>query len=334
MSDFPLPIRWRTPLAPMEWVVHAPLLIDGVLLVRVRQDLFRIRAADGELVGRTAIDPDEGQGIVCLAHGGCAIVDVGNAGQGRSTIVAVDPAGQVRWRTPLEMQLLSETGSIDKGELLLACHQAGVGNWLVALDAASGAVRARTKLPRGGAPSTALRWGAAATLVASPAGVDGLFRIGEGGSCQVLDERPVPRLVGDGDRALVAAGSGVRCELALYDAGKLAPRWRAPAAGFAVALDGGEVACLDEGGKPALRDAASGDIRWRADGRIDPAPTRARLVGPLALFGGGPEVSIYRRSDGRWIGESYYFGVAALADGGALYIGGGEQIAAADLSGL
>jgi outer membrane protein assembly factor BamB len=333
VSDrFPLPLAWTTQLGD-EWVVHAPVRVGDTLLVRVRRELFRVRATDGALLGREEIDPDAGQGIVCQGFGDAAIVDIGDAARGKSVLIAVDADGAVRWRTPLKLQLVANTGALAGDQLLVCGHQAGTGNFLLAIDAGTGVVRERTALPRGGVPSRALRWGGA-TLIASPAGGPGLYVL-DGGKAGVLDDRRVQRLLGAGDAALVAARpDDTGCELALYRPGSPEPLWRAPSPGFACAVDGDRVACLiDEGGpRAALRATVGGRVVWRAAEPFERPPSTAALVGGLVLFGAGTRVWVYRRDEGALLGDSREFGTAAIADARRLYVGGEARLAAADLS--
>lgn len=339
-SAFPLPLAWTARLAELEWVIHAPIVSGAHLLVRVARNVFRIRMADGVVEGVTEVDPAETSGLFALGHGDLLVTD-GRSPARTSTVSAVTGAGAIAWTATLDVRLAKQTGTIADDQLLLCGEKPGSGNQLVTLDVSTGEIVSQVSLPYGA--SSCVPFGER-RLVASPAPIPdnpGLYTVSkEGREPEALDPRPVQRLSRDGQRAIVCMrpmdeGS---FELGVYDLVGHSLAWARPVAGPACAINGDDVACLQEGdgdaAMPALHDAASGDVRWRATVCPAAPPSKAALVGPIAMFSYGHGVALYARSDGRHLGEALGFGEAAIAARGHLYIGGSEQLACASIEGL
>lgn len=336
---FPLPLVWTASLAELEWVIHAPVVMGARLLVRVAGDVYRLRVSDGAVEGSTKVDAAETSGLFALGHDELMLTD-GRSPARTSTVVAVTSAGGVAWRTELDMRLAKQTGTIAGDRLFLCGERPGSGNQLVVLEIGTGQIVAQVSLPYGA--SSCLPVGER-VLVASPSPLPdnpGLYTVSsEGREPVALDPRPVQRLARAGERAMACTrplDEGAY-ELAVYRLIEHAHAWSVPVAGAACAIAADDVTCLVADGDaavPALYDAASGTQRWRAT--VPPAapPSKAALVGPIAMFSYGHGVALYARADGRHLGEAFGFGEAAVAAGERLFIGGSEQLACASLAGL
>lgn len=263
----PLVIAWRRDLGDAD-VVLSPVAHADFVAARSGSTVGTFRVHDGELLWRADFGSDEDEAALLATDRALIVV---TAREDEAHVAALDwRSGRTVWTTAVpgvparravnfegdDVQLLTATGSTA---------------FLHDLDLRTGDVRWSGKVP----PSctTVLPRGRH-TLLGSRDLLDGgsgLYRL-------IIASSDIERLLSNdvwslhrGEVVDIASvgdyGSEDRFILAM-DPGSGEPGWRRPAMTELVAVDGAEVACMEESGSEqvvVLRDAASGNEIWRTE---------------------------------------------------------------------
>ena len=162
----------------------------------------------------------------------------------------------------------------------------------------------------------------------------GLYWVRPDGSYDgALEETPVAEAWASGGRLVAALRDGgfPQRTVQVRDLSSGGVLWTAPAHGAVIGIDGDAVGHVETGGDegtPVLRDAATGQLRWRgAPFAID--PSRIAFAGAHVFFGHMTGITVYRRADGTPAGE-IVSGATAQLLGERLYLGGFKFLACVD----
>ncbi len=338
-AKYPLPVTWQVTLGDMAFIRHAPVAVNGAVLVRVDGDVFRVALSDGTVDKRTTFDKGRGRGKFWQPHGDVVLTDATLRDRSRSELVCVDHAGAIRWQTLLSVVLSAAPVSADDTYVRVCGQDYQSGNKLVSLTLDSGAVEREIAVGHG--VSSWLSHGEGALV--SHMGNDGwgLYVVDAEGNDQTkLAEQPMwwfgtteALVVG----VLKPSADGGAFPLRALDRDSLDLAWTADLACAACTIDGEELVAVAPGPAgpvPAMFDVATGQRRWTAATPLSAMPSVATLAGPLVFFRGGLGVSVYRRSDGEFLREIPEFGAAAVVVDGQLVLGGSENLICAPTSEL
>jgi hypothetical protein len=322
----PFPTIWQRELP--SWVSMPAVTLGDALVVRAGDRVHAIATDDGAARWDCVVDPGGGAGHLLHGYDDLQLTDRRPDPDHLTELVAVS-GGQIAWTLALGCVVEHDASAIAAGLLYV------VGN------APGGMVLRAVHLQRR----------EIVVDVPLPAGADGVMPIGDrllvlnrmaspglywlrpdGGSAGTLEETPVAEVRATRDR-LVAAVRDAPFPRRTIQVRELATgrvAWTAPGHSAVIGIDGDDVAHLEAGGDegtPVVRDAASGEVRWRGE-PIASDPARVTFAGDHVYFGHMTGMTGYRR-DGTPAGE-VPGGRTAQRLGDRLYLGGFRFLACVD----
>jgi outer membrane protein assembly factor BamB len=260
-------IAWRQELGDAD-VVLPPVAHAEFVAARSGRTVGAFRVRDGELLWRTEVGSYEDEGILVATDQALVVV---TADENEARIMALNWAsGRDLWTAAVPGVPARRAASSDGTDVQLLTAT-GSTTFVHDLDSGTGEVRWSAEVP----PScTVVLARDRQTLLGSRdllGDGSGLYRLS-------TDSLGIERLLSNdvwslhrGDVVDIASvgdyGSEDRFIIAL-DPVSGEPGWRQPAMTELVAVDGGEVACMEEAGSEqlvVLRDALSGNELWRAE---------------------------------------------------------------------
>jgi outer membrane protein assembly factor BamB len=317
---FPLPVRWRTTLPSFCLVWEPPVLDGDQVVARCGGSVVAFGAADGDIRWAAPLGERTGDGTCLVPVADLFVTDVVRRPSRLTSLVAVTRDGSVAWRADLPGQVLRHGVTAISGELFVLGREPGAGQFLYRLDAASGSVADRQRLPWAATALVPLDDG----LLLAGGDSPGLFRTTlDGGDPQPVSGEPVERLLAAGDHLMTLSGGAVR----MYDPGTLKVRWSAPSGGAVVALSDTAVYAVADGALVSW-EADTGTERWRSDPLPEEAG-RLAVAGGIVLYGHLRGNGFYR--DGSLLGETTESYGAPAADAGRFFAGGQQVVLCADL---
>jgi hypothetical protein len=321
----PFPEIWRTTLPGF---IRLPAQRIGDELVTSADDgLHGIAVADGRDRWRVTLDAEGGLPTFLYAHGQSAIADRRVGPKRLVEIVAVRDQ-KLAWAAPLDGKVPGP-GTVVVGNVLYAIVDDDAADLLRlrAVELERGARVLDAPLPRGGGRLQR----AGDTIIVGGRARAGIYRIDlEGHELASIETRDAYVHAVDGGRVLATIDLGRGLDHTLVEARALDDArllWEAPARGSNCALDG-DIAVHTEGEDkawiPVVRDAASGDVRWRGDAMKE-MPGTIQFAGDYLFFTYMRGMIAYRRDDGRCLGELAH-GRSVRGDDGRLYIGAEQSL--------
>lgn len=301
LRDLPLELVWETslPEAPSD-----PVFGGGRLAVRCHHELVSVSLADGLVRWRVRVARPARKRVLAIANDRLVTDDCRDA---TSYLRCVDWDGTEHWTSQGLRGLVGADAVWERPDGLYVL----TGRWLhksnlYRLDLVTGRTRGRDELPR----ALTVVWGDGGLLVA--AAEAGLM---QGDSCVVPG--PLQAVEAAGTRIAVVHGRKDALQVEVRSLHTLVRLWGGPVARPLVGMEGDDVLIVVEDcGRhvPVLRDARTGEERWRCE-PIGPYVAPA-LCGPFALFVDEAGTRVHRRKDGHWIGRTpLRLGAGHLHDG-------------------
>jgi outer membrane protein assembly factor BamB len=330
VSDFPLPVAWLAPIGWSCFLWDAPVVAGDEVIVRAGPAIVGLDAGSGRERWKRALPGSDLGGEIFGAAGDVLFADV-TADRAQRLVGAT--RDRVLWQRPLGGTVV-RGGCALHGGRIAALVAANRDVALVHVDPATGAEE-RHALPARGATFAAA---GDELIVMSPTanpGAPGAYVLGAHG-----DPARVLR-TGDVWGGAIAGGwfvsTGQRQRLRhVIELRELAGalRWSDACFTEAASIDGRDVAYAARAGDATalvLRDAETGDVRWRAGlGDVEPAAIlfAATVVVVRHMLG----AVVVRRADGQVVGESFAVqGFRAAVAGRRLFLGGDQHVIAAEL---
>jgi hypothetical protein len=327
-----LPLRehWRMEVAPRGLMPHAPLLHADTLVARCGNHVVGTDADSGVRRWGVQVDPEPLPGELLVACGDVLVTDQRRPSDKTTTLVALDWDGRQVWTRELGLRVLQDAVAGSAEQLfVVGIEPRHFTQFLVELEPATGAVRARHSLTWRADALARHRAGLLVTNRHASAGMPGLYRLAlDGGDATAVGVSPVERLFVT-ERSVLTLGAAAEAEGAATpsvesrDVDTLSVRWSAPASEAALGAEGGEVAHVDGAGEQrtlVLRDERTGTVRWRAPATPSEAVSVSFAPG-LLVVRDMDGLGVYRRGDGTLLGyqEGSFSGAASGA--GRLFVG-------------
>lgn len=323
----PFPTIWQVDLA--SWVSMPPVTHGSAIVARVGDSLRAIDARDGKALWSATVDPQGGSGQLLHAYDDLQLTDRRPDPRRMTELVAVR-AGAIAWTLDLGCVVTSNASVIAAG-LLYVVGNGPTGIVLRGVDLTKRQITVDTPLPSGADGLIQVR---DRFLILNRMASPGLYWVRPDGSYDgALEETPVAEAWASGGRLVAALRDGgfPQRTVQVRDLSSGGVLWTAPAHGAVIGIDGDAVGHVETGGDegtPVLRDAATGQLRWRgAPFAID--PSRIAFAGAHVFFGHMTGITVYRRADGTPAGE-IVSGATAQLLGERLYLGGFKFLACVD----
>ncbi len=291
------------------------------LVTRSTNELRAVDPGDGATRWRTAVDPDGGSGHFLCAFGKVALTDRRPDPKHLTQVVGVR-GGKVSLRVDLRCTVGQGATAVAAGMLFAVGHDPATGDVLTAVDLETGAVKIDVQMQ---SDADGLLRADDRLVVLNRTSSPGLYSLRpDGTDLQFIERRRAHDMKLSAERLLatLADEAGDTRYVQARDASTMRELWSAPAYGPACGLDGdAAVHGEDVGGRwaPVLRNAASGDVRWRGE-PLDETAGSIQFAAGLVLVTRSLGMRAYARDDGRVLGE-YPLGRTALAHDGRLYLG-------------
>lgn len=314
----PFPTIWKLELP--SWVSMTPVMHHGALVARVGDSLRAVDADAGKALWAAAVDPGGGSGHMLHAHDDLVLTDRRPDPAHTTEVVAVR-GGAVAWTLDLGC-VVDHDASVVAAGLLYVVGNSGAGMVLRAVDLTRGKLVVDAPLAAG---ADGLLQLGDRFLILNRRASPGLYWVRPDGTGDgTLEETPAAEVRAAGGRLLTALRDAgfPRRTLQVRDLGSARVLWTAPAHTAVIGIDGDAVGHLETGGDegtPVLRDAASGEVRWRG-APIASDPARVTFAGDHVFFGHMTGMTAYRR-DGGACGE-VASGRTAQVVGERLVLGG------------
>ncbi len=322
----PLPIVWHVPFgdtARETGIRPALAMHNGSLLVGIRGFIVALAAATGQEQSRVLVDPTgASRELLCVT--GDLVVTEYPLEESRTRVVGVRGQDLVL-QSDLDFSVARRCAVLAAG-LLYAAGIAAHKPKLVAIELEHGLHKVDVRLPWG---AQHLIHGGDRLILVNRFGT-GVYTVApDGTDARVIEQRPTFQVSYDEGwlAALLETEEDDWYDLVMRAPNEPQPRWHARARWGASALRGGVVAHVDapDGhAVPVVRDAASGDVRWRGQ-RFEYEVSRIEIAGDHVFFWHWGGISLYHLAEGRYIGE-IGDGKAVLAHGGRIYVATTEAV--------
>jgi outer membrane protein assembly factor BamB len=318
--DLPFAADWQVELP--RWASLPLVASERALLVRANVDLVAVDPRGGKVRWKARVSSDEGdRGRFLLAAGDRVLTDA-QVGRDALTEVVAIAEGEVAWRAELGC-IVGHGGAALVGDDLVAVGiDPSTGPVLRSVDAGG---KRRLGVPLADGANTIALTGER-LLVCNRAASPGLYTVNrDGGDARTMEETPAQEMAVAGGRVLAAlrVADYPRRDLQARDLATGKVLWTARCHGAVLALDSEVAAHLEPtsaGPVLALRDAATGAVRWRASQPVADDSGHIDLAGPLVAFGHGTGMALHRRADGASVGDEVLFGTNIVQAGERLYL--------------
>jgi PQQ-like domain len=324
-TQLPFPVVWRRSVGT-GWFTpfQAPVLTAATVTVRCGDELAQLAIADGSQALLTTLAHRAGNGTFLLQYADLLLTDIVRRPERLGSVLAVRDDGGLAWRVDLA-GIVAPAGTVVVGDRLhVLVTEPGEGVVLYTLDARTGERLSRLVLPWSADGLIPWNDGLLVRNQAAAEGSAGLYTLAPDGAASKLSTARTWRFSLKNDLLAVSSGdvSGELGELHVLTAHDLRKLWSSPAVVETPVLDGGQVFAVDRtvGGDFLIaRRASDGAEEWRT-GPLERPVLTVDACGSLVFCSHLAGRSLWRRSDGKPVGELTGFHAPPVADHGQLYL--------------
>lgn len=317
----PFHTLWR--LDVTSWINIPAVIREDVAIVRNRGDVVAIDLETGTRAWSVTVDPTHSSGQFLLPGDRGAVITDRQPDPDRTTELVVVSNGAITKHVQTACVIQPDALVVRDGRWLAIGNDPRSGVVFRGFDARTGGAVVEVPLSEVGADvAFAVR---DRILVGNRIGTPGLYWVDlDGANLAPLETAPAHDVRVAGGRVLAALREEEfpRRTIQARDLESGAILWSVPGHGAQLALDADAALHFEEGGEgaPVLRDAATGEVRWRAEPMTD-EPGSCSFAGPYVFVSHFAGMTAYRRDRGTKVAE-VEDGAVAQAYADKLLLGG------------